>query len=287
MIIAIASGKGGTGKTTLSVALSSYISSKGVPVNLFDCDVDEPNVNLFIQADISVKETVYVPVPRVYKESCNGCGECEKICMFNAIVLIKGEPLVFPDLCHSCGGCMLVCPEKAIAETDKEIGTTEEGYIDNIQYVGGILRVREAITPPLIKAVKKHIMPDSINIIDAPPGTSCPVIESVQGCNYLVLVTEPTPFGLNDLVLAVNMARELGIPFGIVINRADIGDDRVVKYCNDEHIHIISQIPDSREIAERYSRGEFADFFIQNYPDVLEKILESAGIRTLETWRTQ
>ncbi|HPJ38491.1 MAG TPA: (4Fe-4S)-binding protein, partial [Spirochaetota bacterium] len=185
------------------------------------------------------------------------------------------------------GGCMLVCTEKAIAETDKEIGTTEEGYIDNIQYVGGILRVREAITPPLIKAVKKHIMPDSINIIDAPPGTSCPVIESVQGCNYLVLVTEPTPFGLNDLVLAVNMARELGIPFGIVINRADIGDDRVVKYCNDEHIHIISQIPDSREIAERYSRGEFADFFIQNYPDVLEKILESAGIRTLETWRTQ
>lgn len=287
MIIAVASGKGGTGKTTLSVALASHISSRGVPVNIFDCDVDEPNVNLFIHAEIAVRETVYVPVPRVYKESCTGCGECEEICMFNAIVLIKNDPLVFPDLCHSCGGCMLICPEKAITEVDKEIGTTEEGYAGNIQYVGGILRVREAITPPLIKAVKKHIEPGRINIIDAPPGTSCPVIESIEGCDYLVLVTEPTPFGLNDLTLAVNMARELNIPFGVVINRAGIGDDRIVQYCDEENISVITQIPDSREIAERYSRGDFADYFTGKYPDVLEKILESAGARVAGTWRRQ
>lgn len=287
MIIAIASGKGGTGKTTLSVALSSYISSRGVPVNIFDCDVDEPNVNLFLQADIAVRETVYVPVPRIHKELCNGCGQCEDICMFNAVVLIKGDPLVFPDLCHSCGGCIHVCPEKAVTEVDKEIGTTEEGYVGTIQYVGGILRVREAITPPLIKAVKKHIEQDRINIIDAPPGTSCPVIESVEGCNYLVLVTEPTPFGLNDLILAVNMAREIGIPFGIVINRADIGDDRVIRYCEEENIQIIGKIPDSREVAERYSRGEFAGYFIEHFSDVLENILKAAGVSKIEAWRKQ
>ena len=277
MLLSVASGKGGTGKTTLSLALSSYISNKGISVTILDCDVEEPNVNLFLKTDIRVLETVYIPVPYVHEDLCNGCGKCAEICEYSAIVMVKEKPLLFLDMCHSCGGCKLACPPGAITEEMKEIGKIEEGYNGSIQYIGGRLRVGEAISPPLIKAVKNHIADFDLNIVDAPPGTSCPVIESVKGSDYIILVTEPTPFGLNDLELAVGMVRAINLPFGVVINRCDIGDNRVVDYCDDEGIEIISSIPDSREIAERYSKGEFVDYFIQEYSDELEKILLRTG----------
>lgn len=279
MVISVASGKGGTGKTTLSLTLSAYLARREVPVCIFDCDVEEPNVNLFLRSDIMVLERVYIPIPYVHENLCDGCGRCGDICAFNAIVLVRGKPLLFPDMCHACGGCMHACPVDAITEEQKEIGIVEEGYTGAIRYVGGRLRLSEAISPPLIKSVKKHLLPTDINIIDAPPGTSCPVIESVKGSDYTVLVTEPTPFGLNDLELAVGMVREVGIPFGVVINRCDIGDSRVVDYCRAEGIEIIASIPDSREIAERYSRGEFIDYFVERFPDELESIIASAGLR--------
>jgi MinD superfamily P-loop ATPase len=279
MILSIASGKGGTGKTTMALALSAHIASKRVPVCIFDCDVEEPNVNLFLKSDISILERVYIPIPYVHKNICDGCGKCGDICEFNAMVMVKGKPLLFPDMCHACGGCLHVCPINAITEVQKEIGTVEEGYSDSIRYVGGRMRVSEAISPPLIKAVKKHVSPADMNIIDAPPGTSCPVIESVKDSDYAMLVTEPTPFGLNDLELAVGMIREIGIPFGVVINRFDTGDNRVVDFCKAEAIEIIALIPDSREIAERYSKGEFIDYFIEQFSNELDGIIASAGLK--------
>jgi len=288
VIISVASGKGGTGKTTVALALAVYLAQKEIPLGIFDCDVEEPNVNLFLQSEIKVIETVYVPVPYIHESACNGCGACADICAFSALVMVKGKPLLFPEMCHACGGCMLVCPEKAITYERKEIGIVEEGYRDHIRYVGGKLRISEPISPPLIEAVKKHLGDSDINILDVPPGTSCPVIEAVKGSDYIILVTEPTPFGLYDLKLAVEMVREIrryqrllgkssrslyGVSCGVVINRCDIGDSQVSDYCQREGITVIASIPDSRELAERYSHGDFVDYFIEQYPDQLESII--------------
>ena len=273
MIITVASGKGGTGKTTISLAISAYLDRRGTSVSILDCDVEEPNVNLFLKSDIKVKETVYVPIPYVNEDKCDTCGKCQEICEFSSIVLIGKNPLVFPEMCHSCGGCKLVCPNGAITEINKELGIIEDGFIGNIHYIGGKLKIGEAISPPLIRSVKKHFTDNSINIIDAPPGTSCPVVESVRDSDYVILVTEPTPFGLNDLELAVGMVREIGIPFGVVINRSDIGDARVVDFCKKEKIEILASIPNSIELARKYSAGEFVDFFLENFNDDIENIL--------------
>ncbi len=273
MIISVASGKGGTGKTTIAVSIAHYLNNKGTAVSILDCDVEEPNVNLFLKSEIKVHETVYIPVPALNEKKCNSCGKCEEICLFNAIVLIKGKPMIFQDICHSCGGCKLVCPTGALTEESKEIGIVEEGYIDNIRYVGGSLKIGEAISPPLIKSVKKHIIENEINIIDAPPGTTCPVVESVKGSDYLVLVTEPTPFGLHDLKLSVGMARELGLTFGVVINKAGLGDNKVFDYCSDEGIDIIAEIPNSIELAKKYTAGNFIDYLLENFTREIEKIV--------------
>ncbi len=273
MIISAASGKGGTGKTTIALAIVSYLDRQGTSVSILDCDVEEPNINLFLKVEKKVHETVYVPIPAVNTEKCNGCGKCGDICQFSAIVMIKDEPLVFPDMCHSCGGCKLVCPTGAISEAMKEIGVVEEGYRENIKYIGGTLKIGQVMPPPLIKSVKKHIMEDELNIIDAPPGTSCPVIESVNGSDYVIMVAEPTPFGLHDLKLSVEMVREIGLSFGVVINRSDLGDNRVIDYCNSENIEILAQIPNSIELARRYSSGEFMDFFITKFEKDIENII--------------
>jgi len=277
MIISVASGKGGTGKTTLSLAISSYIAKKGGTVQLLDCDVEEPNANLFLKTGADNTENVYSLVPAVDNGKCSGCGKCGDICAFNAIVMIKDKPLVFPDLCHSCGGCMLVCEDGAISEIKKEIGTVERGSAGNIDYTGGRLKIGEVLAPHLIKAVKEHLVVDGLNIIDSPPGTSCPVIEAVSGSDYVILVTEPTPFGLHDLRLAVEMIRELGLSLGVVINRCDSGDARVEDYCKEEKIDIIAGIPDSREIAESYSKGELVNIFIEKFSGHIEKILAKTG----------
>ena len=268
MIISIASGKGGTGKTTVATNLAMSFESD---VQLLDCDVEEPNSHLFIQPSIEGVRTITTPVPEVDKEKCTLCGKCADICQFKAIVVIADTVLTFPEMCHSCGGCVEVCPEKAITETERELGVIESGHRDALEFVHGKLRIGEAMAPPLIKKVREYTRENMLTIIDAPPGTSCPVIASMKNADFILLVTEPTPFGLNDLKLAVGAVRILGIPCGLVINRSDTGDDQVRQYVEEEKLPVLMEIPFDRRIAEAYSRGEM---IVEIYPEWKERFRE-------------
>ena len=268
MIISIASGKGGTGKTTIATNLAVSLESD---VQILDCDVEEPNSHLFIRPAIDEVKTITTPVPEVDMEKCTMCGKCAEICQFNAIVMFGEIVMPFHELCHSCGGCMEVCPEKAITETDRELGIVEKGHRNGLEFVHGKLRIGEAMSPPLIKKVREYTRPDTLTIIDAPPGTSCPVIASMKGADFVLLVTEPTPFGLHDLKLAVGAVKILGIPCGLVINRSDIGNDQVKKYAEEKNVPILMEIPFDRRIAEAYSRGEM---IVEVMPEWKEKFLE-------------
>lgn len=265
MIISIASGKGGTGKTTVATNLALSLESE---CQLLDCDVEEPNAHLFIKPAIEEKKTISTPVPEVDEEKCTLCGKCGEICQFKAIVVIGKTVLPFHELCHSCGGCMEVCPEKAITEIGRELGVIERGHRNGLAFVHGRLRVGEAMSPPLIRAVRAYTRPDTLTIIDAPPGTSCPVIAAMNGADVVLLVTEPTPFGLHDLKLAVGAVRILGIPCGLVINRSDMGNDQVKTYAEQEDIPVLMEIPFDRRIAEAYSRGEM---LVELMPEWKEK----------------
>jgi MinD superfamily P-loop ATPase len=255
MKLAVASGKGGTGKTTVSVSLA--LAAKG-PAQLLDCDVEEPNAHIFLSPSIEQKRRCTLIVPSVIENKCTYCGKCRDICRFNAITVFEKIIMTFPELCHSCRGCFLVCPEDALAETEREVGFVEKGHANGISFVQGKLRVGEAMSPPLIKAVKTEAQDPSecLVILDAPPGTSCPVIETVNDADYTLLVTEPTPFGLYDLKLAVGMLRKLGRPFGVILNRSDMGNEAVETWCRQENIPIHLKIPFDRKIAEGYARGE-------------------------------
>ena len=268
MIISIASGKGGTGKTTVATNLAV---SLGSDVQILDCDVEEPNAHLFIRPAIEEVKTVNTPVPEVDMEKCNLCGKCGEICQFKAIVVIGDTVLPFHELCHSCGGCIEVCPENAITETGRELGIIEKGHRNGLEFIHGRLRVGEAMSPPLIKKVREYTRPDRLTIIDAPPGTSCPVIASMKSADFVLLVTEPTPFGLYDLKLAVGAVKILGIPCGLVINRSDMGDDHVRVYAEQEDLSILMEIPFDRRIAEAYSRGEI---IVEVMPEWKEKFVE-------------
>jgi MinD superfamily P-loop ATPase len=252
MVICIASGKGGTGKTTIATSLAFSLDGE---VQLLDCDVEEPNAHLFTRPVIDYTRTVTTLVPDVDLTKCDYCGMCGEICQFSAITVIGKKVLTFPDLCHSCKGCMMVCPREAIGERGRELGVLEKGWSGPVEFIHARLRVGEAMSPPLIKGVKGYIDPKKITIIDAPPGTSCPVIVTLKGSDFAILVTEPTPFGLNDLKLAVGAVRILEIPLGIIINRCDVGDDQVITYAREEGIPILLEIPNDRKIAEAYSRG--------------------------------
>ena len=252
MIISVASGKGGTGKTLVATNLALSLDSD---VQLLDCDVEEPNAHIFLRPKLDRRETVYIPVPRVDEGKCTFCGKCAEVCAFNAIAVIKNKVLVFPELCHGCGACSYLCPEDAITEAGKEIGVVELGSAGNIDFVHGKLNVGEPMAPPLIRSVKQKIDADRTVIIDVPPGTSCPVVEAISDSDFCLLVTEPTPFGLNDLTLAVEVVRKLDIPFGIVINRCDLGDEETQQYCLSESIPILLNIPLDIEIARLYSKG--------------------------------
>ncbi len=253
MIISIASGKGGTGKTTIAVNLAKSLD---LPVQLLDCDVEEPNAHIFMKPEIKGQETVKAVVPDVDLSKCDHCRKCEDICQFKAIADLGATVLTFPEMCHSCKGCIMVCPQKAISEGYRDLGEIKTGISGKIDLIWGELRIGEAMSPPLIKAVKDKIDKEKTVIIDAPPGTSCPVITTVTGTDFVILVTEPTPFGLNDLILAVEAVRTLGLKFGIVLNRAGCGDNKVKEYAKKQGIPILMEIPDRREIAESYSRGD-------------------------------
>ena len=268
MIISIASGKGGTGKTTVATNLAVALDSA---VQLLDCDVEEPNAHLFINPSFEETETVFMPVPEVDEEKCTYCGKCGEICQFKAIAVVNENVLVFEELCHSCGGCMAVCPEDAITEIGRELGIIQKGHRNGIEFIHGKLRVGEAMSPPLIKKVLSYTDPVRLTIVDAPPGTSCPVIESMKKADFVLLVTEPTPFGLHDLKLAVGAVRILDIPCGLVINRSDLGDDKVKKYADQENLPILLEISFDRQIAEAYSRGEI---LVDVIPEWKEKFLE-------------
>ena len=269
LILAIASGKGGTGKTTVAVNLARVLDS---PVQLLDCDVEAPNAHLFLNGSACEEETVGIPIPQVDESLCDACGECSLFCQFHAIVSLKTAPLVFPELCHGCGGCAEICPQKAIQEVDHRIGVIRTSRVDNITLIQGRLDIGVAMAPPLIRAVKARHRNGVPTILDAPPGTSCPVVATLQGTDYVVLVAEPTPFGLNDLKLAVEMVRELRLPFGVVINRVGVGDDRVHLFCGQEGIPILLEIPDDRRIAEAYSRGELIVDALPEYRRVFESL---------------
>jgi len=270
MILAVASGKGGTGKTTVSVNLARIFGS---PVQLLDCDVEEPNSHLFIKGKPDNREIASIKVPEVDESRCDACGECGRLCQYHAIALLGPAPLVFPELCHGCGGCEKVCPRGAIREIDRRIGIVETMEADGITLIQGRLDVGVAMAPPLVRAVKSRLQSGVPAILDAPPGTSCPVIATIRGSDFVALVTEPTPFGLHDLELAVDMVRELGIPFGVVINRVGAGDDRVHAFCGGNKIPVLLEIPDDRRIAEAYSRGKLVVDALPEYRSLFSTLL--------------
>ncbi len=267
MIITVASGKGGTGKTTVAVNMALSLEN----VQLLDCDVEEPNSHILLHPQINEIEPVYTKVPVVSEELCNYCGKCSKFCAYNALFVAPKTVMVFPELCHSCGGCTLVCPKKAITEKDRQIGVLKKGEAEGVEIVYGELNVGEAMAVPLIRAVKNKIKNNKNVIIDAPPGTACSLVASVHKTDYCILVTEPTPFGLHDLKITVQVLKELGVPMGIVINRAGLGDRKVYEYCKKENIPLLMEIPFSKKIAELYSRGVP---FVAEMPEWKEKFLE-------------
>jgi MinD superfamily P-loop ATPase len=254
MIIAVASGKGGTGKTLVATSLAISLKD-GERVQFLDCDVEEPNAHIFLKPVIGHSEPVSILVPEVATKKCTYCGKCAEVCVYHAIAVLKRHVLVFPQLCHGCGACSYLCPEKAISEEGRNMGIVEWGHSDGVEFVHGKLTVGEAMPSPVIKRVKEKANHEGIIIIDVPPGTSCPVVEAIKGTDFCLLVTEPTPFGLNDLILAVETVRKLGIPCGVVLNRAGIGDRKVEQYCMEENIPVMLTIPLNSGIARLYSKG--------------------------------
>jgi MinD superfamily P-loop ATPase len=288
MIISVASGKGGTGKTLVATSLACSLKDRD-RVQLLDCDVEEPNDHVFLKPTITRREKVDIPVPKVDEEKCTHCGKCAEVCAYNAIAVIGEHVLTFDQLCHGCGACSYLCPEKAISEEGREAGIVEWGSSDGVEFAHGKLTIGEAMAPPVIRKVKEQANHDGIVIIDVPPGTSCPVVEAVKDSDFCLLVTEPTPFGFNDLVLAVETVRELGIPCGVVLNRAGVGDGTVEEYCRKENIPIMLTIPLDTGIASLYSKGitlsEGMPAWRESFPGLFDRIRETLNERNTNTER--
>ena len=280
-VIAVASGKGGTGKTTIATNLARIASERGQTVQYIDCDVEEPNGHIFLKPEIAERQDATVEIPHVDAAKCTACGECGAICQYSAIVCLGGQVLVFDRLCHSCGGCWRVCPAGAITPKPMKIGEIETGKAGRIDFVSGRLQIGHVMTPALIREVKTHIDAAGLTILDVPPGTSCPDVSSLRGADFVLLVTEPTPFGLHDLTLAVELVRELGLPFGVVLNRDGVGDDRVERYCRDEEIEILLRVPDDRRIAEAYSTGRMIVDALPEYRERFLDLIDAVGTKTV------
>jgi len=270
--IAIASGKGGTGKTLISSNLANVAAQKQM-VRLYDLDVEEPNAHLFFDTTVRHEQTVKNMIPIVHDDRCDYCGVCSEICAYNAIVTLKNQVLVFPELCHSCYGCLELCPQKAISEGFKPIGRITDSTNKRLRLISGELRLQEMATTALIKETKRSVQSaDDIAFYDAPPGTACPVIETLKDADYVVLVTEPTPFGRHDLDLMAQTVRQLKPPFGVIVNKAVTGNRLIEMYCEQEGIEIIGRIPQDMEIARAYAKGELVSEQKPEWKDLFEEL---------------
>jgi MinD superfamily P-loop ATPase len=249
MRIAVLSGKGGTGKTTVSTSIAASLPR----CQYIDCDVEEPNGYIFLSPEIQKSIPVKVLVPQADMAKCNGCGSCGKACQFNAIAVVKGKVMVFPEICHHCGACVIACPVGAICEVERPIGVIEMNRDET--FIQGRLNVGEPISIPIIRQLKEHIKDDMPVVLDCSPGASCSVVQSVEGCHYCILVTEPTPFGLHDLKVAVKLVGKMGIPFGVVVNKSTGDDTTINDLCDENNIRILMDIPFSQELAKDYSKG--------------------------------
>lgn len=280
MKITFASGKGGTGKTTVSTNLTSYLASMGRDVVLADLDVEEPNSALFTQGELVKSTTSNKMIPKWEEETCTLCGKCAEVCNFNAIVAMPKEILIFPELCHSCYACSELCPTSSLPMTPSRIGEIHEFKSENFTLVEGRLDLGQEMAVPLISQTIEYVdtnFSDSIKILDAPPGTSCPVIEASRGSDFVILITESTPFGLNDLTLAVETMRVLKQSFGVIINRYGIGDNGVEEYCKRENIPIVTTIKNDKEVAKLYSNGKYIYPEIAHFKESLDDIVSFIG----------
>jgi len=274
LTVAVASGKGGTGKTTVSTSLALAAAGAGLKVTYADCDVEEPNGHLFLKPEISRSWPVGIPVPAVDEEKCTLCGICGEVCQYKAIACLGSTVLTFDKMCHGCGGCALACPVSAISEKTREIGVVEEGRAGAVSFLHGRTNVGEPMSPPLIRAVRGAAEEKKgLVVVDAPPGTTCPVVASVRGADFVLLVTEPTPFGVNDLELAVDMMRKLEIPHAVLINKARPGRTLAAEYCRREGVEVLGEIPDDRLVAEVLSRGELPLEQVPGYSDRIKELL--------------
>ncbi len=274
MKIAIASGKGGTGKTTLSTNLAAFLSETEKVV-LADLDVEEPNSGLFIHGNLIFEEEKYKMIPEWKEDSCTFCGECQKNCNFHAVIQLGSQILVFPELCHSCFACSELCPVNALPMIPKRMGQLKHFALNNFDFIESRLDIGQEQAVPLIAQtidfIENNFTDQTIKIFDSPPGTSCPVIEATKDADFILLITEPTPFGLHDLSLAVETMQELKKPFAVIINRYGIGNDDVIDYCQKNGIPIVAKIPNLRKIAELYSKG---DLIYNDVPEFKEELIK-------------
>jgi MinD superfamily P-loop ATPase len=278
MRIAVASGKGGTGKTTVAVNLAWFLAFCRQRVQYLDCDVEEPNGYIFLKPHFRQKKPARVMVPVIDAAKCTSCGECGKKCQFHAIVTLPGNTMLFPELCHGCGLCTLVCPAGAISEGEREIGVVETGNgAGGVRFVHGVLNVGEPAAGPLIRQVKQEYLPKHIQIIDAPPGTSCPVVAAISDADAVILVTEPTPFGLHDLKIAVTVAQTLGKPIGIVINREQGRFQPLTDYIASKRLRLLATFPEDREVAELYAMGSIVSTELAAYRQRMADLTVNLG----------
>lgn len=271
MVITVTSGKGGTGKTLVATSMAQSIDN----VQFLDCDVEEPNAHIFLKPEIHQQIPVFTFIPEIDLKKCDFCKKCQEICRYNAIAVLKNKVLVFEQLCHHCGACVWVCPQKAITEKKVQLGIMEKGKSNKIEFLSGKLKVGQPTSPPLIKELKKYINKKKNVILDSSPGVACPVVETLHNSDFVILVTEPTPFGLYDLQLAVEICEQLNLKKGVIINRAGKNEDTTENYCKKKNIPILLKIPFKREIAVGYSKGFSLVEILPQFKNKLKNLLDT------------